>query len=262
MRIFTRLLTRVLDQQCWSHSDLAQRLELSVPQLGEILDGRPLRLLKEWTTTLQRILDLSIEAANYSVESRPQEPHTRPIIIGISGASCSGKSWLAETLHQQHFTESQIIDLDGYYRDLQSVQLLEHGHDNPASIDFDQAIRDLAQLKSGHSVRLPNYSYETHQVDGFRHSHPTPIILIEGLFIFAHPQLRDAIDIKIWMETREELRLERRIVRDTACRERTIEEIQERYQRDVAPGYRKFIQPLSAHADIIVTNNGQDFLLE
>jgi uridine kinase len=262
MRIFTRLLTQVLDRQRWSNSELAQKLELSALQLGEILDGRPLRLLKEWTTTLERILDLGVETANFSLKSRALEPHTQPIIIGISGASCSGKSWLAERLHQQLVAQSQIIDLDGYYRDLQAVQLLEHGHDNPASIDFDQAIRDLAQLKSGHSVRLPNYSYETHQVEGFRHSRPTPVILIEGLFIFAHPLLRDAIDIKIWMETRDELRLERRIVRDTACRERTIEEIQERYQRDVAPGYRKFIQPLSAHADIIVTNNGQDCLLE
>lgn len=182
----------------------------------------------------------------------------RPIVIGISGASCSGKTWLAKQIHQQKPDESALIDLDGYYRDLQEVAGLEHGHDNPDSIHFDRALDDLVRLKSGQAVNLPLYCYETHRVNGFRECQVRPIILLEGMFIFAHQRLREEIDIKIWMETNDELRLSRRIERDIASRDRTIDEIQERYARDVMPGYHKFIRPLREHADVIVSNNDQD----
>lgn len=182
----------------------------------------------------------------------------RPIIIGISGASCSGKTWLARQIHRRKPDDSAIIDLDGYYRNLEEVAGLEHGHDNPQSIHFDRALQDIVQLKGGQSVNLPVYCYETHRVKGFRECPVRPFILLEGMFIFAHERLREEIDIKIWMETDDELRLARRIERDTASRDRTLDEIHERYARDVIPGYHKFIRPLREHADVIVSNDGHD----
>jgi uridine kinase len=182
----------------------------------------------------------------------------RPIVVGISGASCSGKTWLANHIHRQQPDDSDIVDLDGYYRELIDVDGLEHGHDNPDSIDFERALNDLVRLKSGLAVNLPVYCYEEHRTKGTRECRPKSIVLVEGLFIFAHPALRDEIDLKIWMETDDELRLARRIERDTLRRERTIEEVRERYERDVVPGYRKFIRPLREHADVFVSNEGRD----
>lgn len=182
----------------------------------------------------------------------------RPVVIGISGASCSGKTWLAHHICSQRPDQSENLDLDGYYRDLEHVAQLEHGHDNPDSVDFDRALEDLLLLKNGQAADLPVYCYETHCVKSFRTCHPRAMIVIEGLFIFAHPKLRDEIDVKIWMETRDDLRLERRIDRDTSRRERTIDEIQDRYARDVVPGYHKFIHPLRQYADVIVGNEGRN----
>lgn len=206
--------------------------------------------------------ELASEASLNPLPPSPRDQSSvcgkRPIVIGISGASCSGKSWLAGKIHQQRIHDSLIMDLDGYYRDLKDVEALEHGHDNPDSIDVERAVRDLQRLKAGQSCDLPVYCFENHRLKGVRHCPSTPIILIEGLFVFAHPQLRDEIDIKIWMEARQDLLLERRIDRDTVHRERSVEEIRERYQRDVIPGFHKFIQPLRIHADVIVENDGRD----
>ncbi len=184
--------------------------------------------------------------------------NARPLIVGISGASCSGKTWLANQICAQRPDDSERVDLDGYYRELEEIVHLEHGHDNPAAIDFDLALNDLICLKSGQAVNLPVYCYETHRVKAHRPCQPRAMILVEGLFVFAHPKLRDEIDIKIWLETNDDLRLTRRIDRDTARRERTIDEIRERYARDVVPGYHKFILPLREHADVIVGNEGHD----
>jgi len=91
-------------------------------------------------------------------------------------------------------------DLDGYYRDLKDVDVLEHGHDNPNSIDYSRAANDLRQLKLGQATLLPVYRFEIHPIVGTRHCEPKSLILVEGLFVFADPNLRDLIDIKFWME--------------------------------------------------------------
>lgn len=191
--------------------------------------------------------------------SSPAPAHRRrPIVVGISGASCSGKTWLADAIRSQKPDESEIVDLDGYYRDLPSVQLLDHGHDNPASIDFDRVLDDLRRLKNGEPASLPVYCYEQHRIKGYRDCQPRPFILFEGLFAFADDRVRAEIDIKIWLDADADERFTRRIDRDTARRERTPDEIRERYERDVVPGYRKFISPLREHADLIIGNDSRD----
>lgn len=185
-------------------------------------------------------------------------PKSRPIVVGISGASCSGKTWLARTIFAQNPEACEIIDLDGYYRELDEVTSLEHGHDNPAAINFDRAVDDLRQLKNGCTTPLPVYSYEHHRNDGVRECQPRPILLLEGIFVFADPRLRDEIDIKIWMESDKDLLFTRRVDRDRARRQRTLDEIQSRYTQDVIPGFEKFIHPLRQFADVIIRNDGRN----
>jgi uridine kinase len=178
--------------------------------------------------------------------------------VGISGASCSGKSWLSAKILAQRDGDALIIGLDGYYRDLSDVSLLEFGHDNPASIHADRALADLRKLKSGLAISLPVYNYERQCVVGAQHCESRPLIVVEGLFVFAYPDLRSLFDIKIWIESDDVLRWSRRIDRDTANRELQLEDIQTSYERDVLPGYRKYIEPLREYADLIVSNNVQD----
>lgn len=183
---------------------------------------------------------------------------TGPLLVGISGASCSGKSWLAEKIHAQHDGAALIVALDGYYRDLSEVSLLEFGHDNPASIHADRALADLLRLKAGQEIRLPVYNYERQRVTGHKLCASQPLILVEGLFVFADPDLRNVFDLKIWVEAEDELRWSRRMQRDFSSRDLQLEDIQTRYERDVLPGYRKYIEPLSQFADVVFSNNGRD----
>lgn len=188
----------------------------------------------------------------------PHHPQRSPFLVGISGASCSGKSSLAACIHQQLPQISDVLELDGYYHSLERVLNIEHGHDNPQSLDLARACDDIRQLKSGRVIDLPVYDFEHHRVGSFRQCFPRPLILIEGLFAFAYPPLCAEFDLKLWIDSNEAIRKQRRMSRDTAKRERTPEEIQLRYARDVVPGYQKFIKPLSGFADIRIINDGQD----
>jgi uridine kinase len=254
--MLAKLLQQVLKRNQWSQLQLTEALGLREHELLQILFPNPLHLTDELAIRL--VQGLTSEAAARESKTVSEASAKHPIVIGISGASCSGKSWMADKLHGHRPGDSQIIDLDGYYRELEAVRFLEHGHDNPESIHFEQAIRDLRQLKRGQPANLPVYCFETHKALGSRLCTPTAVIVMEGLFIFAWPELRELLDIKIWMETDQGLRLARRIDRDMTERERTLEEITERYRRDVVPGFNKFILPLRAHADFIVRNEGQD----
>ncbi len=256
--MFGELLLEALDRKHWLPGQLAQSIGISVRQLSAWLAGRREDLTPDLLSRLAVALDLNWETLSTAAQMPAVTSAARPLIVGISGASCSGKSWLAEKIHFQHDGRSQIVDLDGYYRTQSEVALLEHGYDNPESINADLALADLELLKAGQDANLPVYDYEAQRVVGYRRCEARPLILVEGLFVFADPQLRATFDIKIWVEAGDDLRWSRRIDRDTSCRQLQVEEIEARYERDVLPGYRKYIRPLREHADIIICNNGQD----
>lgn len=256
--MFGELLLQALDRKQWLPSQLAQSIGISVRQLSAWLAGQRDDLNADVLSRLAVALDIDLATLSAAAGQLEVAATPHPLVVGISGASCSGKSWLAEQIHAQLEGRSQIVDLDGYYRDTSEVALLEHGHDNPASIDAQLALADLARLKSGQDASLPVYDYEAQRVVGYRRCEARPLILVEGLFVFADPELRAAFDIKIWVEAGEDLRWSRRIDRDTSRRQLKVEEIETRYERDVLPGYRKYIRPLREHADIIVCNNGHD----
>ncbi len=179
-------------------------------------------------------------------------------VIGLSGASCSGKSWLAEKFVQLRPDSVTLFDLDSYYKNYDYILQLENKHDNPDAIKFEDALIDLALLKSGSEINIPCYSYETHSVAGSRLCCPKSLIVVEGIFVFANERLRRELDVKIWIDAGEDMRYERRMRRDTLERGRDINEVLERYANDVRPGYKKYIRPLREYADFIYENNGRN----
>jgi len=260
--MFAKLILETLERRQWPPSRLASEVGITWHQLVELMQGEESpatsRVLSQLTRFMEPVAETVDGTVSGGLAGKTANSVDPPVVVGISGPSCSGKSWLAAAIRDQRRDDIEVLDLDGYYRDLKDVDLLEHGHDNPNSIDYSRAANDLRQLKLGQATLLPVYSFEMHQIVGTRHCQPKSLILVEGLFVFADPSLRDQIDIKIWMEAFPDLRLDRRIRRDTVQRQRTVEEIHERYDRDVIPGFQKFIHPLREHADVIVANNGQD----
>lgn len=182
----------------------------------------------------------------------------KTIVLGISGASCSGKTWLASKFNHLYPSAVTVFDMDGYYRDINIVRTFDHRHDNPQSIDFENAIVDLVKLKEGHSINLPIYDFEKHIVVDRRPCAPAPIIIVEGLFAFANERFRRELDIKIWIEANADRRLERRYWRDTRERGRQPDEVFERYTKDVKPGFEKYIRPMRDFADAVIMNDGRD----
>lgn len=179
----------------------------------------------------------------------------RRIIVGISGPSCSGKTSLARRIGAHYPQNSEILDLDSFYRDREFVATLDHGHDNPQSVDFENAWGRLRQLQQGCAVEYPVYCYATHRVIGVRICQPRAVIVLEGLFVFADERLRSEMDLRIWLDSDDGDCLQRRIQRDTQERQRSAEDICSQYARDVAPGFEKYIKPLRRFADLALRND-------
>lgn len=256
--MFAELLLEALDRKQWLPRQLAESCGVDMRQLSGWLAGQREDLTPDILFRLAMALEIDLATLSRAAGVAAAGERAGPVVVGISGASCAGKSWLAERIQAQQDNRSIVVDLDGYYRAIDEVSGLEHGYDNPASIDADRALADLTRLKSGQAVNLPVYNYEEQRVTGFRSCEPRPLILVEGLFVFAYPALRQAFDLKVWVESSDDLRWSRRVDRDSSCRQLQVEEIITRYERDVVPGYRKFIEPLRQHADLIVCNNGFD----
>ena len=179
-------------------------------------------------------------------------------ILGVSGASCSGKTWLTNQIKNIRPQEVTIFELDNYYKSIEYVSSLKYRHDNPDSIDFEKAIEDFKLLQQGQEITLPSYDFATHKVTGERIVIPTQFIIVEGIFAFSNPWLTQQMDLKIWVDTDEEKCLTRRIDRDTKERGRTSSQIIDRYRRDVSPAFKTYIYPHRKEADIYIENNNEN----
>ena len=179
-------------------------------------------------------------------------------VIGISGPSCSGKTWLANKIKEVRPNSVCLFSLDSYYKEAAFVKTLENRYDNPRSINFDKALEDLVLLLNGHDVEVPIYDYDSFKVIGHKVCTPAPMTIIDGLFVFSNKSILDKMDLKIWVDAVDDLRYERRINRDIKERGRDLDEVIHRYASDVQPGYQKFIQPNINYADIILPNNSRN----
>lgn len=186
---------------------------------------------------------------------------TKPIILGISGASGSGKSLLAHTLTEEIASnEIIVISEDSYYKDRSHLSLEERAkinYDHPEAFDHHLLYQHLQALTAGEAIQVPVYDFTQHvRSTQTRTIHPGSIIIIEGILVFATEEVRNMMHMRLYMDTPLDICLSRRLRRDVVERERTIDSVIEQYTTTVRPMYKKFIEPTKAFADIIVPKGG------
>jgi uridine kinase len=184
----------------------------------------------------------------------------KPYTIGITGGSGSGKTFFINTL-ASHFNPDDLclISQDHYYKafDLQIID--DHGVQNfdlPTSIERDRFHRDIMKLKNGETLRIPEYTFNnpdsTRRILEFR---PAPILIIEGLFVQYFEEIAEQLDLKIFIEAKDYIKLGRRILRDNDERGYDLHDVLYRYQHHVMPIYETIIKPLKHKTDLIIPNN-------
>jgi len=179
-----------------------------------------------------------------------------PIVVGIAGGSGSGKTTIASGLCR--LTEQYgnvVISQDDYYFGLpEGTDASRYNFDDPSALDLEGLARDLLALKAGKTVEMPIYDFTCHRRSNTRRTvKPTPLIFVEGLFVFATPALREVFDLRFFVDVPEAERLRRRILRDVQERGRSEPDIREQWMQQVEPMYLKHTHP---------TMEGAHFVLE
>ncbi|MGB3802069.1 MAG: P-loop NTPase fold protein [Lewinella sp.] len=184
----------------------------------------------------------------------------RPFIIGITGGSGSGKTSFIQQL-RRGLPDDQVclLSMDDYYvrrEDQEKDERGIHNFDRPASIHCKQFISDLKQLIGGKSVQRQEYVFNNELAQArLLTFYPAPVIIVEGLFVFHYKELRELLDLKIFLHAKDNLKVVRRIKRDRVERNYPLEDVLYRYEHHVLPAYEKYVQPHKDSADLIVNNN-------
>jgi len=187
-------------------------------------------------------------------------PHP-PLVIGIAGGSGSGKTTVANVILERVGRERiAYLPHDAYYKDLSNLppqQRLEVNFDHPHSLDNTLLCKHIEALKGGELVDLPLYDFTTHsrtaetiRIDA------RPVIIVEGILIFAEPDLRERFDVKIFVDTDPDIRFIRRLDRDIRERGRTTESVIHQYLTTVRPMHLEFVEPSKRYADVIIPEGG------
>jgi uridine kinase len=183
------------------------------------------------------------------------------IIIGIAGASASGKSLLANTLvNELGSSRVVVISEDSYYKDHSNIPFDERAkinYDHPNALDHELLNQHLTQLQQGETVNVPIYNHAMHvREKETRAIGQHTIIVLEGILLFVDRKLRDIMDIRIFMETAADICLIRRLKRDMKERGRSLDAVLKQYEETVRPMYLQFIEPSKRYADIIIPRGG------
>ncbi|MCX6030214.1 MAG: uridine kinase [Chloroflexi bacterium] len=185
----------------------------------------------------------------------------KTITMGVAGGTGSGKTTVARRiLERVGFDRVAYVPHDAYYRDVSDLPPAERGQlnfDHPDSLDNDLLIVHLQELQAGRAVEIPVYDFKTHsRVAETRHVDPQPVILVEGILIFADKRLRDLMNVKIFVDTDADIRLIRRLQRDISERGRSAESVINQYLRTVRPMHLEFAEPSKRYADVIIPEGG------
>lgn len=190
-------------------------------------------------------------------------PPPAPLVIGLAGGSGSGKTTVANVILQRVGAHRiAYVPHDAYYynfSDLPAAQQDQINWDHPASLETELMIEQVKALKAGQPIELPTYDFTTNRrTDRTLHVAPQPIILVEGILIFAEPHLRPLFDVKIFVDTDADLRFIRRLRRDIAERGRTAESVIQQYLATVRPMHLDFVEPSKRYADVIIPEGGHN----
>jgi uridine kinase len=184
------------------------------------------------------------------------------MFIGICGGTGSGKTTIARAIVDAVGAERVVlVEQDSYYRNLADMPLDERhqaNFDHPDSIDSDMLVNHLMRLKQGLTVEMPLYDFVTHtRSDRIAIIEPRPVVIVEGILIFSEPRVLDLLDVRVFVDTPDDVRLMRRLRRDIMERGRTFERTLEQYERTIRPMHFEFVVPSKRHADIIIPEGAQ-----
>lgn len=183
------------------------------------------------------------------------------ILVGITGGSGAGKTLVARRICEQIGSNRVLlVSQDSYYIDLSHLSQEErsrHNFDHPDALDSRLLIEHARSLKQGYTIEQPSYDFVTHT----RQSHttsvgPHSVIILEGILVFVYPELRELMDIKIFVDTDADIRLIRRLRRDTIERGRSLHSVLKQYEESVRPMHLQFVEPAKRYADVIVPEGG------
>ncbi len=179
-----------------------------------------------------------------------------PLVIGIAGGTGSGKTTFANKIEDAFPGQAILICQDSYYKDLSHLALEERkklNFDHPDSIDFDLMAEHIEELKQGHTIEKPVYNFHLFTRENYTETvGANKIIIVEGILLFAVPEVSDLCDLKLFIDTDDDVRLLRRIHRDIHERSRTLESVTKQYLSTVKPMHDVFVQPSKKQADLII----------
>ncbi|MBN2006814.1 MAG: uridine kinase [Anaerolineae bacterium] len=183
------------------------------------------------------------------------------IIFGVAGGTGSGKTTVARRILERVGAENvALVSHDAYYKDLSHLSAQERqkfNFDHPDALETSLMIQHLIQLRAGQAVNIPVYDFKQH----VRTSHtiqvePAPIIMVEGILIFAEPSLREICDVRIFVDTDADIRFIRRLKRDVRERGRTVDSVVDQYLNTVRPMHQEFVEPSKRYANVIIPEGG------
>ncbi|MBN1953532.1 MAG: uridine kinase [Anaerolineae bacterium] len=185
----------------------------------------------------------------------------RPIVIGVAGGTGSGKTTVAMRILEQVGAEHvTYIPHDAYYRDLRHLSpalRTQVNFDHPDSLESELLVEHLKRLKQGEPVDVPIYDFTVHtRTAETRRVEPAPIVLVEGILVFAERDLRELFDVRLYVDTDADIRLIRRLKRDVQERGRTFESVIAQYRTTVRPMHLEFVEPSKRFADVIIPEGG------
>jgi uridine kinase len=185
-----------------------------------------------------------------------------PLVIGIAGGTASGKTTVARRIAEALGETATLLDQDSYYRDLSDLSMEERrevNFDHPDAFDVPLLAAHLASLRRGEPIDKPIYSFAAHNREArTERVVPSRTLILEGILVLGIPELRDLMDVKIYVDTEDDVRVLRRLTRDVKERGRDFDGVVSQYLRSVRPMHLGFVEPSKRHADLIIPHGGDN----